>query len=291
MTTMNSWKQSWLVGSGRGLFRSDDGVAWAPVGAYPFRITSILRDGDRLFVSEGFGAWEVQGPDQWAQLHDETLTEVLDIAPIPGDPGVVTASAYGVAVGARDDLGAVRWSFRSDALTVNERFSNAVAVDPEDRSRWLVGTEAGLLVAEQNGARWSYSNLMGGPVRAIRRALGAWWAGTDGRGIWRSPDGLSWRKAGDDLDGGTVFALAETGGRLLAGTLNGVVIGDGRGHWRNVGPRAMIAAVTAHPDRTGFWVAGAAPGGLWITENGGKVWRQVHELSSVIEAVVAPERI
>ena len=288
---MDNWQRSWLVGSGRGLFRSADGVAWEPVGSYAFRITSIARDGGRVCVSEGFGAWEVRGPDRWAQLHDETLTEVLGIAPIPGDPGIVAASAYGVAVGARDDLGAVRWSFRSDGLAVNERFSNTVAVDPEDRSRWLVGTEAGLLVAEQDGTRWAYSNLMGAPVRAIRRALGAWWAGTDGRGIWRSPDGLSWRKAGDGLDDGTVFALAETGGRLLAGTLNGVVIGDGKGYWRDTGPRALIAAVDAHPDQADLWVAGAEPGGLWTTRDGGKTWRQTPGLPSVIETISAPERI
>lgn len=287
---MNPLKPAWLAGSGAGLFRSEDGALWERVGAYEFRVTSILRDGGRLRLGVGSGAWEVrEDPDPWVQLHDETLTEVLDLARIGGEPGLVAATAYGVATGARDDLGAVRWSFHSDALAVNERFSNAVAVDPEDPRRWVVGTEAGVLAAEEGGRRWACTNLMGVPVRTVCRALGAWWAGTDGRGIWTGPDGLSWRKAGAGLDDGTAFALAEIGGRLIAGTLQGVVVGDGRGRWYPVGPRALIAAVAAHPDQPGFWAAGAVPGGLWTTQDAGKSWHQTPGLPSTIEAVLAPE--
>jgi len=132
---------------------------------------------------------------------------------------------------------------------------------------------------------------MGVPVRAVRRALGAWWAGADGRGIWTSPDGLSWRKSGYGLDGGTVFALAESSGHLIAGTLRGVVVGDGRGRWRNLGPRALIASVAAHPHQPDFWMAGAAPGGLWVTQNSGASWRQAPDLPSTIEAISAPEAL
>lgn len=285
---MDDWQRSWLVGSGRGLFASEDGVAWDQVGSYSLRVTSILRGQGGIVLSEGFGLWGIRDPERWSQLHDETLTEVLDIASLPGDPGIVAASAYGIATGGRDDLGAVRWSFHSDGLTVNERFSNAVAVDPERPGRWLVGTEGGLLVAEDYGDRWSYTGLMGGPVRAIRRAMGAWWAGTDGRGIWRSVDGLSWRKSGAGLDEGTVFSLSETEGRILAGTLAGVVHGDGEGHWLNVGPRALIAAVAADPDQPDTWMAGADPGGLWTTGNGGGSWQQVSGLPTVVEAISPP---
>jgi hypothetical protein len=287
---MGNWSQVWLIGANSGLFRSADGASWERIGAYEFRVTSILRDNGRLCVGVGGGAWEVRDdPDPWVQLHDETLTEVLDLARIPGDPGLVAASAYGVATGARDGLGAVRWSWHSDPLAVNERFTNAVAVDPADPRRWGVGTEAGVLVAEEGGRRWIYSNLMGVAGRAVRRALGAWWAGTDGQGIWTSPDGLSWRKAGYGLDDGTVFALAESHGRILAGTLRGVVVGDGRGHWRNLGPRALIASVAAHPQQPDFWMAGAVPGGLWVTRDAGESWRQASGLPSTIEAISPPE--
>ena len=280
----------WLAGANSGLFRSADGASYERVGAYEFRVTSILRKGGRLCVGVGSGAWEVRDdPDPWVQLHDETLTEVLDLARIPGDPGLVAASAYGVATGARDELGAVRWAWHSDHLSVNERFTNAVAVDPVDPHRWVVGTEAGVLVAEEGGCRWTYSSLMGVPVRAVRHALGAWWAGADEGGIWTSPDGLSWRKAGHGLDDGTVFALTEGHGRILAGTLRGVVVGDGHGRWRNLGPRALIASVAAHPAQPDLWTAGAAPGGLWVTQNSGASWRQASNLPSTIEAISAPE--
>lgn len=289
---MGNWSQAWLAGSGAGLFRSVDGRVWERVGAYEFRVTSVLRDGERLCVGVGSGAWEVrEEPERWLQLHDETLTEVLDLARIRGEPGLVAASAYGVATGERDGLGAIRWSWHSDSLSVNERFTNAVVVDPADPGRWVVGTEAGVLVAEEEGQRWAYTDLMGVPVRAIRRAQGAWWAGSDGRGVWTSPDGLAWRRAGRGLDDGTVFALAGSDGRLLAGTLKGVAVGDGQGRWYNIGPRALIASIAAHPEQPDFWMAGAAPGGLWVTQDAGESWRQAPGLPSTIEAISAPEEV
>lgn len=287
---MENGQQVWLAGSNRGLFWSRDGTVWEQVGAYPFRVTSIVRQGARICLGVGSGLWEVPRlSDRWIQLHDETLTEVLDLAWISGEPGLVAASAYGVAVGARDVLGAVRWHGRSQGLAVNERYANAVAVDPGNVHRWVVGTEAGVLVAEEDGERWTHSGLMGTPVRAVCYALGSWWAGTDGWGIWRSTDGLTWRRVGRGLDDGTVFALRESDGRMLAGTTEGLAVGDGEGRWHSVGPRALIAAVAAHPEESSFWMAGAVPGGLWMTENEGRQWRVVPGLPSMIEAIAAPE--
>ena len=283
-------QEVWLVGAGGGLFWSEDGTGCRQVGGYRFRVTSLLRNGTRICVGTGSGVWEVPGlSDRWIQLHDETLTEVLDLASVPGDPGVVAASAYGVAVGARDALGAVRWSWPSEGLAVNERYTNAIAVDPENAHRWVVGTEAGVLVAEEDGRRWTHTGLTGTPVRAVCHALGTWWAGTDNRGIWRSSDGLAWRRAGGGLDEGTVFALCESDGRMLAGTMEGVVVGDGEGRWYRTGPRALMGAVAAHPERSSCWMAGALPGGLWVTEDGGDHWRYVPGLPSMIEAIAAPE--
>lgn len=283
-------EKMWLAGSSHGLFCSRDGVAWEQAGAYAYRIPSIVRAGGRVCAGSGNGLWEVRkAPAPWVQLHDETLTEVLDLAFVPGDPGVVAASAYGVALGVREDAGVVRWRWKSDRLAVNERYANAIAVDPEHPGRWLVGTEAGVLVAEADGARWTHTGLAGCPVRALCRAMDAWWAGTDGRGIWRSPDGLSWRRGGRGLDDGTVFALCETRGRLLAGTLSGVAVGDGQGRWQAVGPRALVAAVAAHPEEPDRWAAGAVPGGLWTTEDGGRSWRHAPQVPPSVEAVLAPE--
>ena len=293
--TLQDIRRVWLAGSGAGLFWSRDGEAWDQVGAYRFRVTSIARKEGRTCIGVGSGLWEVPGcSGWWIQLHDETLTEVLDLAWVPGDPGLVAASAYGVAISVRDNVSPsqgpqpTRWQFRTEGLAVNERFTNAIHVDPGDARRWLVGTEAGLLVAEEDGRRWIHTSLTGTPVRAICHALGSWWAGTDGWGIWRSQDGLAWRRAGRSIDQGTVFALRESDGRILAGTLEGIVVGDGQGRWSRMGPRALIAALDVHPHESSVWMAGAVPGGLWVTKDAGVQWRHVPDLPKVIEAVSAP---
>ena len=280
----------WLAGGG-GLHWSRDGKSWTQNEEYRFRVTSIARAGGRICVGANTGLWGVaEDSSQWTQIHDETVTEVLDLGVIPGDPGVVVASAYGVAVGARDERGAVRWTERTAGLAVNERYTNAIAVDPDDNARWLVGTEAGLLVSENQGETWTHSGLMGVSVGAILRGLGAWWAGTAGRGIWRSQDGLSWRRAGRGLDEGTVYALAESDGRVVAGTLEGAALGDGEGQWVRSGPRAMVGAVGVDPGEPSHWLIGAVPGGLWVTSDSGARWRNVPGLPASIEAIVAPER-
>jgi hypothetical protein len=251
-------------------------------------VTSLLRKEGKTFAGVGSGLWEVglEG-EMWTQLHDETLTEVLAIDAVPGDPGVVAASAYGVATGARDHLGAVRWTFWSDGLRVEERFSNAILAAGSDR--WLVGTEAGVLVAEEGGKKWTHTGLAGTPVRGLCRALDSFWAGTDERGIWRSEDGLSWEPAGRGLDRETVFALAESGERIVAGSLEGVVVGDGRGAWQRVGPRMLMAAVAVHPVAREVWLAGGDPGGLWFTEDAGMKWQQAAGLPASVESLLSPE--
>ena len=287
---MDTEPKVWLVGTGGGLYGSVDGVGWENMGGYTYRVTSIVRSGNRVCVGVGSGLWDVWAGDRpWVQLHDETLTEVLDLAWAPGDPGVVAASAYGVGVGQRREHDAVRWTWLSDELAVNERFSNAIAVDPADENRWLVGTEAGVLVAEDAGKRWVHSGLMGMPVRALLRIGDTWWAGTDARGVWQSADGLAWRRAGRGLDEGTVFALAAANGRILAGTTEGMVIGDGEGRWQRMGPRGLVGAVACHPQAAGFWMAGCVPGGLWVTEDAGRTWRYVPGVPKVVEAILAPE--
>jgi hypothetical protein len=278
----------WLIGTKGGLFQGAPGGQWSRLGGYEYRITSIARRQGRIFVGAGSGLWEAVPGSAWIQLHDETLTEVLDIAPIDGDPGLVAASAYGVATAARDELGAARWSFWSDGLRVNERFSNAVLV--MDQTRWLVGTEGGVVLAADGGKRWEHTDLQGCAVRGLCAAHGAYWAGTDERGIWRSEDGLHWEAAGTGLSDGTVFALAAAGDGLVAGTLNGVVWGDGRGHWQSTGPSMLMAAVGVDPADPELWLAGADPGGLWLTRDGGSTWNQQRDMPAAMEAILPPER-
>ena len=227
-------------------------------------------------------------PSRWKQLHDETLTEVLAIAPIEGSPGVVAGSPYGIATGRYDELGAVRWTHHSDALRVNERFTNAILVHPNEPTTWLIGTEGGALIADDSGTAWRRTSISGTAVRALACLHGQFWAGTDDRGIWRSDDGERWYSAGHTADGGAVFDLMPAGDDIVAATEHGVAIGDGSGHWVRKGPRHLCAAVRCHPVSTSTWLAGATPGGLWYTEDGGHGWYQMPGFVNV-RAIIAPE--
>ena len=301
-------RDHWLIGS-KGVYHGTIGGPWTRIGAQEYGISSLIREPDRLLAgaSWGSGLWEwpndaghmdqsgdaeqadqTDQADRWKQLHDETLTEIMAIAAIEGSPGVIAGSPYGIATGRYDDLGAVRWTHHSDALRVNERFTNAILVHPDDPSSWLIGTEDGVLIADDGGAAWQRTTLSGTAARALAFIRGAFWAGTDDRGIWRSEDGVRWDSAGHTPDGGAVFSLTETGESLLAATEHGVAIGDGSGHWVRTGPRHLCAAVRCHPGSTSTWLAGAMPGGLWYTEDGGHGWQQIPRFVNV-RAIIAPE--
>lgn len=279
--------EKWLIGTKQGLYNGTPGQTWERVGGHEFRVTSLARRNQTVYAGVGSGLWEVSWDGPWVQLHDETLTEVLDVALLSdGDPGLVAASAYGVATAHRDELGAARWTFWSDDLRVNERFSNAVL--PVDTDRWLVGTEGGVVMAVEGGRRWEHSDLLGSPVRALCLIHGMYWAGTDERGIWRSADGMHWIPAGTGLDGGTVFALAAAGDRIIGGTLDGIVCGDGSGYWERTGPHMLAATVAVDPADPNVWLAGADPGGLWLSTDQGGEWRQQPGLPPAVEAVLPP---
>lgn len=316
-------RDHWLIGS-KGVYHGTIGGSWTRIGAQEYGISSLIRESDRLVAgaSWGSGLWEwpndtgpagaadqadqsehaaqsgrTDQPDQadqpaqadrWMQLHDETLTEVMAIAPIEGSPGVVAGSPYGIATGRYDDLGAVRWTHHSDALRVNERFTNAILVHPDEPTTWLIGTEGGVLIADDSGASWRRTSISGTAVRALACMHGQFWAGTDDRGIWRSEDGERWDSAGHAADGGAVFELMRAGDDIVAATEHGVAIGDGLGHWVRRGPRHLSAAVQCHPGSTSTWLAGATPGGLWYTEDGGHAWQQIPGFVNV-RAIIAPE--
>ncbi|HIC69001.1 MAG TPA: hypothetical protein EYO90_05670 [Candidatus Latescibacteria bacterium] len=161
-------------------------------GGHGYPVNDLIRQPRRLLCAALWGLWEVESDDaRWIQLHDETLTEVLAIAPASGDPGVATVSAYGLAFGQRGVHGATRWRSRSDGLSLNERFSNALLAQPYAPGQWLVGTENGVLVYAEADDCWQTTNLTGRPCRALLHAFGYLWAGTDQGGIWRSEDGFS----------------------------------------------------------------------------------------------------
>lgn len=274
----------WQVGAS-GLFVGSPGKGWKPVGAYAYPVNGIAQIEQGRVLGTETGCWCVPtGGGRWVQWHDETLTSVLGLAVAPVGVGIVAASAYGIATAQADASGMPRWIWHSDELGVNARYSNAILADPADALRWLVGTEAGVLVREHAEGRWVYTSLMDRPVRALCCAAGAFWAGTDGGGIWRSVDGVTWQRAGTGLDDATVYALAWTGDRLLAGLEGGLAVGDGAGCWTPLGPKLRVRTVGAGAD---VWLAGANPGGLWFSDDAGRKWRKTGEFVSV--RTVAPQ--
>lgn len=288
MKTTPDWAGQWLVGA-NALFYGADPSSLQQAGG--FIVHDVIRQPQQLFVATRWGLWHVGSePTAWTQLHDETLTEVQGIAPRQGEPGVVAVSAYGLAFGATGEHGATHWQSRDDGLSLNERFSSAVIRHPDDPTKWIVGTEAGVRIFDETHNRWTSTTLSGYPCRVLIRAQDQLWAGTDGAGVWRSADGASWTQAGCGLEQDSVFTLAPVSDRLLAGTERGLCIGDGVSAWDRLGPSVLVSAVAAHPDPDGPWLAGTTPGGLWLSEDRGQRWRQVADVG-MVHVILPPEQI
>ena len=272
----------WIVGS-TGVYSGSPGEEWRRIGAFDFSINVVLRLEATLVAGANCGLWLIDPIEGgWTQLHDETLTEVLAIAKYSGHPGVITGSPYGVATGRVSDYDAVRWTFHSDELRVNERFTNCI-VPLHEGSGHLVGTEAGVIVLSSD--RWQRTSLAGFPVRTIIEIDGKYYAGSDGRGLFQSSDGLSWRVAGKGRIDGAVLSLAFDGERIVAGTERGVISGDTTGSWYRSGPSVLVAAVGA--DDHGRWLIGCHPSGLWWTDDSGKSYIQLGEFNTV-SSILAP---
>jgi hypothetical protein len=259
--------EEWLVGE-MGVWAGRPGGVWRRHGNYPFPVHGLFRGEEGLLVGTGYGLWEAF-PDparRWVPLHDETLTEVVAVGrDATGAP--VVAGSYGVAVSTADELGLPRWVSLTEDRSPNERFTNALCLAAPDL--WLAGTEAGVLVSIDGGARWERTDLMGSPVRCIDRIADDWWAGTDDRGLWRSHDGHAWRRV--DCPSPAVFSVAAAGDMLLVGGYDGIYRRDAHNVWERSGPRALIRCLVVDD---GTWVAGADPGGVWYSDEEGRSWRR-----------------
>lgn len=271
------------------MFTASGDGDWRRIGDFDYTVNHILENDNGIFAAVNCGVFSVSRENAtWTQLHDETVTEVLAIAPHSRGPRILVGCPYGVATGLEDDLGAVRWTFHSNDLSVNERFTSALLPVDGSPDEYIVGTETGISLFRKSG--WERSNVTDTPVRALIRAHGYYWAGTDASGIWRSTDGLSWSMAGRGVDGRAVLGLASIADGVVAATSEGLLVGDGDGSWVRNGPRIRAASVACHADFDGHWLAGAYPGGLWMTEDRGTTWRQCGGFTRVLAVVEGRKR-
>jgi len=287
-TASSNWAHCWLLGA-NGLHQSTDGITWAEIGKSGYPVQDLIREPHRVICATLWGLWEIATPtSQWIQLHDETLTEVMSIAPRPGHPGVAAVSAYGLSFGQASEYGATQWQSHTEGLTLNERFSNALLALPSAENQWLVGTEKGVLIYDESTHRWQQTELIGYPCRSLLYAHDSLWAGTDGNGIWKSDNGTHWKRAGTTLHDESIFSLGATPHHILAGTLRGICFGDATSRWQRSGPALLISAIAAHPNQADVWLAGATPGGLWRSDNAGTRWHQVGNFDTV-KAILPPK--
>ncbi len=283
---MSEEEKQWLIGANGILAGSPDG-SWERLGNYRYTVNQVLRDtGSTLTVATGNGLWRVpvDRSGTWVQLHDETLTEVATIVRSP--VGIVAGSPYGVAVCRDDDARNPRWQSLTEHLRVNARFTNTILIDPADPTRWLVGTEGGLIIGQDNGSVWSESELNESPVRSVIHAKGRFWAASDKHGLLRSVDGCQW----ESVEGvpGPAFTVACQGDWLVVGTMRGVVVCEPNGPAKRLGANILVRCLGIDPANPDMWVAGADPGGLWVTYDAGKTWKNTGVVTRV-RTVVAPE--
>ena len=282
---MREDESDWLV-AGNGIHRGQPGGEWTLLGAYRYTVNQMVRQGDMLVAGCGNGLWEVPADrtEPWVQQHDETLTEVMAVAETP--VGIAAGSPYGVAISRVDHLGSPRWRSLTEHLRVNARFTNAILVDPTDASRWVVGTEGGVIVGEANGTQLTESSLNDSAVRSVIHTGSQYVAGSDRHGVHLSEDGLAWQPV--DGVSGPVFCVASSGDRLIAGTDRGLVVIQG-GHVTHTGPTVLVRCLGVDPDDPDTWLAGADPGGIWVTSDAGVSW-QNYPTPQRVRHILAPER-
>ena len=276
----------WLIGA-NGIWRGKPGGNWELLGHYRYTVNQILREEEgSLTIAAGNGLWRVPADrsQMWIQLHDETLTEVMAVSHTP--VGIVAGSPYGVAISRQDEAGNSRWRSLTEHLRVNARFTNTILTDPNDPTRWLVGTEGGVIIGRENGESWEESRLNDTPVRALLHTGEMFFAGTDLKGLMQSRDGCVWEPV-TGMDKAT-FAVSVAGEKIITGSEHGIVVRAPDGSQRRTGPRALVRCLGVDPTNSDVWVAGTDPGGLWFTSDAGETWQNTGVVTRV-RNIIVPE--
>lgn len=189
-------------------------------------------------------------------------------------------------------------------LSLPERPSSpvfALAVDPQDGNRVLMGTPSGHLYrSTQGGTSWDLvASGLGRGVLTLAfdpSHQGTVLAGTRDGGIWRSTDaGASWsRDAG--TEGRTVRSF-DLGSQLaVAGTDAGVLVSSQGGPWTPGGLNQVAVSAVTLPTPSRLLAGGDQtrlndPLPLYASPDGGRTWQPSTQSaggSSIVSALAAP---
>jgi len=233
------WAALWGVwGSGQVVVSDDGGQTWLGRGddlsaSQVYTLAAVPGRPDRLYAGTLSGVWATDDAGlSWRRL-TSNLPEVHKVTSllVGPDPGTVIAGTWERAY--RSDDGGRTWRGIFDGMIL----------DSEVFSLTPVAGRPGEIWASTCG--WVYQTL-------------------DGGGSWkRYQEGFEQRR--------TPSFEALPGGRLLAGTVQGLHVSDDGGRrWRRTGPKDVaIHDVEHHPRRPERVFLATEGSGVWVSNDGG----------------------
>jgi len=174
-----------------------------PYGGYVKCLSISASDPDIMFIgTQGAGIFKsVNGGISWESVNTglvNSATKVNDLAVHPANPDVVYAATAGDGI-ARTVNGGSSWVSINNNLLDGE--INCVAIDPLDNDRLYAGTSSlGLRRSTSEGDLWEGTALPNNePINCIEIVSSEVYGkiiyvGTDGDGLWRSTDEVTWQQ-------------------------------------------------------------------------------------------------
>jgi photosystem II stability/assembly factor-like uncharacterized protein len=273
-----------LAATRAGLFRSTDGGAtWSRARGIAFQAATAtafapgdarvalaaLRDGVLFRSADGGATWRpVEG---WAFGPIIALALSPDF---PAHPALFAAAGDGIY---RSLDGGANWQSANFGLLEPEVLCLSLAFDFATSELGWAGSAAGGLYRTRNAGRaWREAGdgLADSAVQCLAHGKGWLYAGTEGAGIFRSADGVSWESCG--LAGMQVNCVVARGGRVLAGTGEGIFhCHEGSDEWQAAGVADGLAdgviALAMSVDG-GVALAGCLDAGILRSADGGRTW-------------------
>lgn len=212
---------------------------------------------------------------------------VVQLLADPDETGTLYLAAFGSGVYKSVD-GGRRWVAMSrgleDALTVL-----TLAMHPLDPRVLYAGTDAGLFVSRDGGARWSRAGaaIAGRNIRSlvvVSRRPTVLYAATDQGVLWSWNQGTSWASRSAELglrDVRVLRADPAYPGRIYAAGFGGVFRSDDDGRrWEAVSRGLVdlrVRALALDPTRPDVVYAGTAGSGVFVSTDAGGRWTLLNE--------------